>query len=865
MSTPSHTAASGIPTRAPPPPPPPSSAQARFPHDGDHHILTPHKNNLSIVKEEGTINDRDCPSPPLDAIAGATTSRAEGYHRRELSDLTQNNEDSSDNHQGESGITFSSSPSISDQLTLSEKEAAKAAVTRFSTQQKWSTVSAQRCDSNIHITLEDLSPTMDQQVEAALVDAMERTEKQQKKKTELLKSGAHRRNRSSMGAYESARVLENITEDAVQLFLSHPNNAPDPPAKESNNNPPDAEATSTRRTQQNDASDDSPNNSRHNTNHGHNHHNHKHNHNNNSQNSLMPDADIVHNAHQGVPAAASFRETLSSPALPSSRDAQDVEMSPHQSPRSAAKSQPSGRPQLVTSHQPKTYSSGRRGFASLVQDMQQAHDGKLHSLEKYKSTRSMGAGLTKSPPSARADDSVDTNISVSAESQSRTSKQSGAANTHTSDEHRRSHKKSPSIAIKGGGLGGNVSDTDLFYQNAAMMFKTANNKGGAEDAMLFASADDDVESQRSGLRQRVIGNHHAPPKKAGWATLKAAVALGAVRNINTPNNDNADDDGTPVARVASATHLNDADLESPQVMEDDGGEDWNHDNGNTNGDINSHNPSQGRTSQRPGARKSKGRCDGGRQYLGFIRLRSHQVFQFRSNLWKWLKASGYIIKFIGIPLIGTAALLYYVFDNPLTTRAGGSVSWWLILTFRWVLTRVLSRIFQYLLLDCIALRSSVALNTLGPITTLTLMQSRGWPFELVCWCIFNFAMLYGTGEFAQHWLFYQPFLAMFNANNQSGTFLTNKVYLSVLIAGIVLGILTALKRTAVSLFLGRRTCGKLTLRACIMHFAHLYAILTFSHITQPYLQIYLPLVSLPYINKQSFTDLNWRRSWKSSF
>jgi hypothetical protein len=57
-------------------------------------------------------------------------------------------------------------------------------------------------------------------------------------------------------------------------------------------------------------------------------------------------------------------------------------------------------------------------------------------------------------------------------------------------------------------------------------------------------------------------------------------------------------------------------------------------------------------------------------------------------------------------------------------------------------------------------------------------------------------------------LFWQPYVDMFNASNPSGNFLANGTYRAVLIAGLVFGFLTALKKTAVAVWLGQKTCGK---------------------------------------------------------
>jgi len=85
-----------------------------------------------------------------------------------------------------------------------------------------------------------------------------------------------------------------------------------------------------------------------------------------------------------------------------------------------------------------------------------------------------------------------------------------------------------------------------------------------------------------------------------------------------------------------------------------------------------------------------------------------------------------------------------------TNRA--SVSWWILfLGVRQVITFTLAKSFQALVIDFLALRKRWFIRLFGPCVTLIIVQSRGWPFILLFWALFDFALLYGDTRFARHW------------------------------------------------------------------------------------------------------------------
>ena len=157
-----------------------------------------------------------------------------------------------------------------------------------------------------------------------------------------------------------------------------------------------------------------------------------------------------------------------------------------------------------------------------------------------------------------------------------------------------------------------------------------------------------------------------------------------------------------------------------------------------------------------------------------------------------------------LPLIGVAAILYYIFENPLvleeetscdtpeecteslrneaneainlleaqlvsnSTGTDGprvtydsirellitneaSYSWWLLFVARQLITFNLAKFTEAILIEYLALRSKLCVWLLGPFVTLFLVQSKGWPVVCFLWSLFDFFLLYGHGEFAAHW------------------------------------------------------------------------------------------------------------------
>ena len=185
---------------------------------------------------------------------------------------------------------------------------------------------------------------------------------------------------------------------------------------------------------------------------------------------------------------------------------------------------------------------------------------------------------------------------------------------------------------------------------------------------------------------------------------------------------------------------------------------------------------------------------------------------------------------LAIMLIGTgiSAILFYVAGNPpcsnsvcsartnttvvvsLTYFGRASASWWILfICCRQAVTLSLARLTEALIIDYFALRSKVCVRLLGPFATLFIVQSKGWPFLLFSWGIYDFMLLFGKNKFAEHWLFWQAPIGLFNEQNPSGAVPSTSEYQGVLIVAVVVSFIVAVKRFWLGLLQGRRTYREL--------------------------------------------------------
>ncbi|KAG7356332.1 mechanosensitive ion channel [Nitzschia inconspicua] len=169
----------------------------------------------------------------------------------------------------------------------------------------------------------------------------------------------------------------------------------------------------------------------------------------------------------------------------------------------------------------------------------------------------------------------------------------------------------------------------------------------------------------------------------------------------------------------------------------------------------------------------------------------------------------FVFVYMGVPLIGAAFVLFYAFDNPPTlkedAKTSASASWWLLFCMRQVVTLSSALLMQLLVIDFLSVGTRIMLRVVGPILTLLIVQSRGWPFVFFWWGIFDFALIHGDRQFSQHWLFWQDYVGLFNSDNPSGNVLETLTYTRILTLTTVISFVVAIKRFVVGLWLSQNT------------------------------------------------------------
>jgi hypothetical protein len=120
----------------------------------------------------------------------------------------------------------------------------------------------------------------------------------------------------------------------------------------------------------------------------------------------------------------------------------------------------------------------------------------------------------------------------------------------------------------------------------------------------------------------------------------------------------------------------------------------------------------------------------------------------------------YVILYLMLPALGIATILYHLADNPPTGKGKdthseyASASWWLIfICIRQVTVVTLAKCTEVIFIDFLALQTRSVLRLFGPVVTLLIVQSKGWPFLVTSWGLYNFGLLAGSHPFARHWLY----------------------------------------------------------------------------------------------------------------
>ena len=121
----------------------------------------------------------------------------------------------------------------------------------------------------------------------------------------------------------------------------------------------------------------------------------------------------------------------------------------------------------------------------------------------------------------------------------------------------------------------------------------------------------------------------------------------------------------------------------------------------------------------------------------------------------------------------------------------------------------LAYVAQYLIVDVSAVRSLFSVKLVGPLATLYIINARGWPFIITVWGLLGLGLIHHHPDkdeeslFFSHWLYFTD-IDMFTVDNPSGSVVESDTYKELLIALIVVGVATSLKRTVLALYLSKR-------------------------------------------------------------
>jgi hypothetical protein len=149
------------------------------------------------------------------------------------------------------------------------------------------------------------------------------------------------------------------------------------------------------------------------------------------------------------------------------------------------------------------------------------------------------------------------------------------------------------------------------------------------------------------------------------------------------------------------------------------------------------------------------------------------------------------------------------------------------------------------MIDFLVLSTRFVSRTLGPWVTIFCIQSKGWPFVLGAWALWDLLLLQGNSKFDYHWLYWTG-IRIYAEGNSGSYIISSETYLRILLAAVLIAVMTTLKRTMSTLYFGRRMFGRLNFRGIL--YSHNFS----SETNQTY--------SIPRFEHQTHTNRDWKRS-----
>ena len=168
-----------------------------------------------------------------------------------------------------------------------------------------------------------------------------------------------------------------------------------------------------------------------------------------------------------------------------------------------------------------------------------------------------------------------------------------------------------------------------------------------------------------------------------------------------------------------------------------------------------------------------------------------------------------LVMYIALPCFALAWVLFYYVGNPtfdFLPDYAQRVSWWLNFLGRHILLMELSRFSQWIVLDVVILGTQISVKFFGPLVTLTAIQAKGWPFVMAAWGALAILLLQGDNLFQMHWFHFTGWLIY---TTKTGVeIISSNHYLRILVAMVLAGLITTVKRTAFAVHFGQRQLGR---------------------------------------------------------
>jgi small-conductance mechanosensitive channel len=118
-----------------------------------------------------------------------------------------------------------------------------------------------------------------------------------------------------------------------------------------------------------------------------------------------------------------------------------------------------------------------------------------------------------------------------------------------------------------------------------------------------------------------------------------------------------------------------------------------------------------------------------------------------------------------------------------------------------------ARCFEYLILHIIIGSNPTVMKILGPGICQYCIKSNGWPAIAVGWSFLDMIVLHGENKFVKHWFYWTGFSIYNMKSSMNGNnFIGSVLYLRLLIAAMIAGVATSLKRFLLDLQFKQRQC-----------------------------------------------------------